>query len=51
MLTDTQRVIVEPLVEQCPPVGKALPLELRRRFEVILLRHENRYQRRDTALH
>jgi transposase len=41
MLTDTQWAILEPLVEQCRPKGKAPPQDLRRTFGAILWRHEN----------
>ena len=41
MLTDTQWVMLEPLVEQCRPKGKTPPQDLRRTFESILWRHDN----------
>jgi transposase len=41
MLTDTQWVVLEPLVDTCRPKGKTPPRELRRTMEAILWRHEN----------
>jgi transposase len=41
MLPDTQWAMLEPLVKQCRPKGKAAPQDLRRTFEAILWRHQN----------
>jgi transposase len=41
MLTDSQWMLLEPLVEQCRPKGKTPPQDLRRTLEAILWRHEN----------
>src|SRR3954466_6782915 len=41
MLTDTQWMRLEPLVEACRPKGKAPPQDLRRTITAILWRHQN----------
>src|ERR687890_2624691 len=41
MLTDTQWMRLEPLVEACRPKGKPPPRDLRRTITAILWRHQN----------
>jgi transposase len=41
MLTDARWAMLEPLVEQCQPKGKAPLQDLRRTVSAILWRHEN----------
>ena len=41
MLSDTQWVLLEPLIEACRPKGKTPPQDLRRTLSAILWRHEN----------
>jgi transposase len=41
MLTDTQWLRLEPLIEACRPRGKTPPQDLRRTISAILWRHQN----------
>ena len=41
MLTDTQWMRLEPLIEACRPKGKTPPQDLRRTLSAILWRHQN----------
>ncbi len=41
MLSDTQRVLLEPRLEVCRPKGKTPPQNLRRTLSAILWRHKN----------
>ena len=41
MLTDTQWMRLEPLIEACRPKGKTPPQDLRRTISAIVWRHEN----------
>jgi transposase len=41
MLTDTQWMVLEPLIEACRPAAKVPPRHLRRTISAIVWRHDN----------